>query len=139
MDKALVDSDILSEVAKGMNPSVTARANLYLDQRQVLTFTSISLYEVIYGLLAKGATVQSAKMVLLLSSHDEIVPESQDYRLAAEIRAALHIGGTPIGTADPVIAACGIRRNLTLVTGNTRHYQYVIDAGFTMKLDNWRE
>jgi tRNA(fMet)-specific endonuclease VapC len=57
---------------------------------------------------------------------------------AANIRAAMHLAGTEIGKADPVTAACAFRRDLPIVTGNTKHYQFIGQAGFRLTLENWR-
>jgi len=138
MRKTLLDSDILSEISKGFNQTVLQKASDYLDEHERFSFTSISVYEVLYGLKAKPALKQAERFLSLLAAHEEIVPDAQDYRVAAGIRAAMHLAGTEIGKADPVIAACAFRRNLPLVTGNTRHYQFVIDAGFPLDLENWR-
>lgn len=138
MRKALLDSDILSEISKGFNKTVLQKASDYLDEHNRLSFTSISVYEVLYGIKAKPALKQAERFLLLLADHEEIVPDAQDYRVAADIRAAMHLAGTEIGKADPVMAACAFRRNLPIVTGNTRHYQFVIDAGFPLDLENWR-
>lgn len=137
--KCLLDSDILSEITKGVDPNVVNNANLYLSRYEALTFTSISVYEILWGYKAKPAPIQAQRFLQLAAVHDEIVPEGEDYRLAASIRAALKIAGKEIGRADPVIAACAVRRNLVLITGNTRHYQFVVDVGFPLVMDNWRE
>ena len=139
MRKAILDSDILSEIGKGINVNVLRNASRYLDEHDRLTFTSISVYEVLYGLKAKPATKQAIRFEALLEDHEEIVPESEDYRIAASIRAAMHLGGTPIGKADPVIAACALRQSLPIVTGNVKHYEFIQRAGFAIKIENWRE
>lgn len=139
MTKALLDTDILSEISKAVDQTVLQNAEAYLDERPQLTFTSISVYEVLYGLGVKTATRQMREFLELVQEHEEVTPTASDYRLAADIRAALHRAGTPIGSADPVIAACALARRLPLVTGNTRHYGYVQSAGFPLLLLNWRE
>ena len=105
MRKAILDSDILSEIGKGINANVLRNTSKYLDEHDQLPFTSISVYEVLYGLKAKPATKQAIRFEALLEDHQEIVPESVDYRIAANIRAAMHLAGTLIGKEDPVIAA----------------------------------
>ena len=139
MRRAILDSDILSEIGKGINANVLRHASRYLDEHGQLTFTSISVYEVLYGLKAKPAAQQANRFQTLLEGHDEIVPAAEDYRIAADIRAAMHLAGTPIGKADPVIAACAVRRTLPIVTGNVRHYEYIQQAAFANEIENWRE
>lgn len=138
MTKVLLDTDILSEVSKGVDRQVLRTASDYLNLHPQLTFSSLSVYEVLYGLHVKVASRQITEFLELVADHEEIVPDGDDYRLAAEIRAALHRAGTPIGAADPVIAACAVRRGLPLVTGNTRHHQFIQNAGFPLQLQNWR-
>lgn len=139
MLKSLLDSDILSEITKGLNQTVSRHAELYLSQHTVLTFTSVSVYENLWGYRAKPAPKQAQRFLQLVAVHDEIVPDKEDYRIAADIRAALKIAGKEIGRADPVIAACAYCRNLVLVTGNTKHYQFVVDVGFPLTIENWRD
>ena len=116
-----------------------ARASRYLDEHGNFTFTSISVYEALYGLKAKPAPLQAARFLELVTVQEEILPDETDYRLAADIRAAMHLSGTEIGRADPVIAACAYRRHLAMVTGNTKHYQFIVNAGFPLDIANWRD
>ena len=139
MEKVVLDTDILSDIGKGLSEIVSARASTYLDEHGLLTFTSISVYEVLYGLRAKRASQQANRFLTLIGDHEEIVPQAADYRLAAEMRAAMHIAGTEIGKADPVIAACASRRGLVLATANTKHYRYIANAGFSLAIENWRD
>lgn len=88
--------------------------------------------------MAKPALKQAERFLQLVSVHDEIVPEKEDYRIAAKIRAGLNLAGKEIGKADPVIAACACRRHLVVVTGNTKHYRFVASLGFPLDLENWR-
>ena len=106
--KAILDTDILSEVIKSKNPIVLQNVNAYLDQHAQLTFTSASVFEVLFGLHAKQATRQIKDFLESMAEHEEITPGSIDYRLAAEICAALQRAGTSIGNSDPLIAACAI-------------------------------
>ena len=71
--------------------------------------------------------------------HSEIVPTSEDCLLAARILGTLRRTGKEVGYSDPFIAACAIRRGLAVVTGNQRHFRFVIDAGFPLELRNWRD
>lgn len=139
MVKGILDTDILSEINKAFNQDVAHNATIYLGFHPQLTFTSVSVYEVIYGLRLKKATRQLREFLDSITEHDEIVPESADYRLAAAIRADMQLAGTNIGSHDPLIAACAINRAMPLITGNTRHHSYISDAGYALQLINWRE
>lgn len=139
MRKCLLDSDILSEVSKGIDRTVLANAAHYLDEHGIFTFTSVSVYEGLYGIKAKPAPQQAIRFLQLIAVHEEIVPDKGDYRVAADMRAALHLAGTEIGKADPLIAACAFQRGLVMVTGNKKHYQFIVNAGFSFTISNWRE
>lgn len=129
---------MLSEILKGRNQEVHRRFLSYCKEFSYLEFCSLSVMEILYGLHRKAATVQIQQATALFEANSEIVPYSEDYRLAALISARLDLSGRHIGWFDPIIAACAIQRDMVLVTGNTSHYQSVIDLGFNLKIDNWR-
>ncbi len=137
--KALLDTDILSEIYKGVDQIVAGNAQKYIQQYRQLCFTSVTVHEVLYGYHAKGAAKRAENFLRVVALHEEITPTAQDFRLAAEIRGALQRAGTPIGSLDPLIAACAIERGLPLVTGNTRHHGFIQNAGFSLQLLNWRD
>ena len=139
MPKAVLDTDTLSEVYKAQNPIVLANAKAYLHHHSRLTYTSVSASELLFGLYAKDARKQIRQAKTFLRANEEVVPTSEDYWLVAEINAALKHMGKPIGEGDSMIAAVVINRGLTLVTGNTKHYKFVVDAGFPMRLADWRD
>jgi tRNA(fMet)-specific endonuclease VapC len=78
MRKSLLDSDILSEISKGINQTVLGHATQYLNQHTVLTFTSISVYEGLWGYKAKPAPQQASRFLQLVAVHDEILPDKDD-------------------------------------------------------------
>jgi len=137
--RVVLDTDILSEIYKEQNSIVTAKAQRYLEYHDRLTYTSMTASEVLFGLYAKDAKKQINQAKAFLRAQDELVPGSEDYWLVAEINGALKRMGRPIGEGDTMIAAVVGNRGLTLATGNTNHYQFVIDAGFSLTLENWKE
>ena len=50
MAKALLDTDILSEYLKGHNSTVINHAARYAQEHGIFTFTSVTVYEIVYGL-----------------------------------------------------------------------------------------
>jgi len=56
-------------------------------------------------------------------------------RRYGEVRAELERRGTPIGDADLRIASIALARNLTVVTGNVRHFRKVPG----LAVENWLE
>jgi len=86
-----------------------------------------------------GLSGQAGRFLRLITVHDEILPDKEDYRQAADIRAALKLSGRPIGKADPLIAACAYRRGCVMVSGNIGHHRFIVEAGFPLTLENCRE
>lgn len=139
VDKSLLDTDTLSEIYKGVDDTVGLHAAAYIIEFGELSFTSVSVHEVLFGHYLKGTEKRAKRFLEVFSDHNEIAPAPEDFRLAARIRAALQKSGRPIGQLDPLIAACALGRDLPLVTGNVRHYRFVQECGFPIVLLNWRE
>ena len=134
----LLDTDI-SEVFKAIDLNVIGHARRYAASHYRLPFTSVTVMEVLRGLQRKGAPVQIAKVERIIERNREIVPEPADYRPAARMIGALEGRGTPIGASDPLIAACALNRDLGVATGNTRHFGYIVNVGFPLRLEDWRQ
>jgi predicted nucleic acid-binding protein len=58
--------------------------------------------------------------------------------VAGTIYGELQRAGQTIGRADPMIAGVALRHDLTLVTGNTQHFERIVRLGFGLRLENWR-
>jgi tRNA(fMet)-specific endonuclease VapC len=61
MAKSLLDTDILSEYFKGYNQTVIGHAARYAREHGTFTFTSVTVYEIVYGPELKGAASQLKK------------------------------------------------------------------------------
>ena len=59
MNKALLDTDILSEVAKGIDQNVARNASAYRQAHRFLKLSVISVMEVIQGYSASGDQAES--------------------------------------------------------------------------------
>ena len=123
----LLDTDILSNLLR-RSPStalVTMLASIPPEQQ----FTSsITLGEMVYGAYRleerAGALLQRLEETLLANL--PILPfDASAARRYGEVRAELEGRGTPIGDADLRIASIALDRDLTVVTGNVRHFQKV--------------
>jgi tRNA(fMet)-specific endonuclease VapC len=139
MVKCILDTDILSEYLKGHNPVVIGHAARYAHEHRVFSFTSITVYEIFYGLEAKGAAAQLQKVLAWFQKNDEIAPVQQDYRTAASIRAKATQQGAPLELADCLIAAVAVRLGRPLVTGNSDDFQAIQRIGVKLVIENWRE
>jgi predicted nucleic acid-binding protein len=137
--KAILDTDILSEYLKGHNASVAGRAAAYARDHGVFTFTSVTVYEIVFGLELKGASVQLGKVLAWLNRNEEITPTAADYRDAASIKAAAGRQGYVVELPDCLIAAVALRLDRPLVTGNTGDFRAIQRTGVKLAIENWRD
>jgi tRNA(fMet)-specific endonuclease VapC len=139
VNKSLLDTDILSEVSKGINPIVVGNANAYRKAHGFLTLSVISVMEAIQGYQRIGAANRIQAFRNAIAS-EEILPFYQDAAdLAGQTAGDLDRMGRPIGRCDPMVAAIAIIHGLDLVTGNTAHYQRIHQLGYALPLVNWRK
>lgn len=140
MDRSLLDTDILSEVLKGRDAHVVTRAIAYKQQFGHLTISSITVMEVVKGFHKAGQPASLDRFLTALHSSEILAFDSAAAEIAGKIYGDLERDGQPIGRADVMIAAIALSRNLTLVTGNLRHYERIQVAGYSeLMLSNWRE
>jgi predicted nucleic acid-binding protein len=137
--KVILDTDILSEYLKGYNFAVAGRAAAYAKEHGVFTFTSITVFEIVYGLELKQASTQLAKLLAWLDLNEEITPIAADYRSAASIKAAAQRQGSVVEFPDCLIAAIAVRVDRPLVTGNTEDFRAIQRTGVKLAIENWRD
>jgi tRNA(fMet)-specific endonuclease VapC len=138
MDKALLDTDTLSELTKGKNANVAAKAAAYHAAVGRFTLSVFSVLEVVKGYHRMGRPDRIARFLAGIAGDEVLTLGVSTAELAGRIFADLELAGRPIGRIDPMIAAIAIEHGLTLVTGNTAHYRYIQQAGYPLKLDDWR-
>ena len=136
--KAILDTDILSEYLKGHNAAVAGRAAGYAEDHGVFTFTSVTVYEIVYGLELKGASYQLSKVMAWLKQNEEITPVDADYIAAAAIKATARKQGSVVELPDCLIASVAVRLDLPLITGNTGDFRAVHKTGVNLAIENWR-
>jgi tRNA(fMet)-specific endonuclease VapC len=139
MVKSVLDTDILSEYFKGRNQTVIGHAARYARQHGTFTFTSVTVYEIVYGLELKGAASQLEKALTWLNQNEQITPTSADYLAAATIKATARKQGSILELPGCLIAAIAVRLGMPLVTGNTEDFQAIQKTGINLTLQNWRE
>jgi tRNA(fMet)-specific endonuclease VapC len=131
---ALLDTDILSAVMR-KNPLATERARSYLEVHRQFTFSVITRYEVLRGLLVKGAARQLAAFDKLCAT-SRVLPLTDSIIVqAATIYADLHRRGELISDADILIAATAIAHGLVVATNNETHFRRIRD----LQVLNWLE
>jgi tRNA(fMet)-specific endonuclease VapC len=138
MDKALLDTDIFSEVLKGIDPQVAAQATAYRAIFGRYTISAITVLEIVKGLHKMQREDRVQQFLDGLTAVDVLTLDVPAAQLAGRVYADLERTGQPIGRADPIIAAIAMRHDLVLITGNQAHYARVQSLGYSLKLDNWR-
>ena len=131
----LLDTDTLSNhMKRGASPNLVAKlATVPVDAQFT---TSITLGELLYGAYRRSehSSVLLASIESVLTLNLAILPfDAAAARLYGTLRADLERMGTPLAEADLRIAAIALAENLTLVTGNMRHFQRVPGLRF----ENW--
>jgi tRNA(fMet)-specific endonuclease VapC len=120
--RSLFDTDIVSEINKNKNPAVAQKAFTYLSRYGTFTLSLITRYEVLRGLIAKGAPRQRAKFETFCQHH-QVLPLSDDIIvIAAGLWARLRKVGQPIEDNDILIAATALHHNLPVATRNVAHF-----------------
>jgi tRNA(fMet)-specific endonuclease VapC len=138
MNKALLDTDILSEVSKGINPIVVGNANACRKAHGFLTLSVISVMEAIQGYQRIGAANRIQAFRNAIAAEEILLFDHDAADLAGQIAGDLDRVGRPIGRCDPMVAAIAIIHGLELVTGNTAHYQRIDQLGYQLTLVKWR-
>ena len=139
MGKLLLDTDILSEYLKGHDQTVAKNAAAYARQHRVFTFTSVTVYEIVYGLQLKSAASQLKKALAWRDQNEQITPAHADYLAAATTKARARKQGSILELPDCLIAAVAVRLQMPLVTGNTGVVQAIQKTGIDLTIENWRE
>ena len=100
------------------------------------SITSITLGEVLFGVEKRGSRQLRERVERIIVRGFSV--RSFDRRAAeayGPLRLALEHAGEPIGEPDMRIASIALSRDLTLVTGNVRHFERVPG----LRVENWLE
>jgi tRNA(fMet)-specific endonuclease VapC len=138
LNKALLDTDILSEIIKGVDRTVAVNATSYRRAFGHDTLSAVSVMEIVQGFQKNQSTRRLQSFLASLVTQEVISFDEVDGELAGRIAGELDRVGRPIGAADSMIAAVAIGQGLDLVTGNTAHFQRVQQLGYSLTLANWR-
>jgi tRNA(fMet)-specific endonuclease VapC len=138
LNKALLDTDTLSEIGKGIDPNIARNATAYRRAFGRYTLSVVTVMEIVSGHQRKQAAERIARFLAAIAQA-EVIPFDQDAaELAGRITGDLHRTSQTIGMADPMIAAIAITNGLELVTGNTGHFQRIQQLGYQLTVVNWR-
>ena len=139
MDKALLDTDIFSEIMKGIDQKVVEKSIIYHEIFGYYTLSVITVIEIVKGFHKSQREEYIKRFVDRLSTVELLTLDLRSSELAGRIYADLERTGQTIGRADPMIAAIALHQDLTLITGNLPHYKRIQSLGYDLKLDNWRK
>jgi tRNA(fMet)-specific endonuclease VapC len=122
VDKSLLDTDIFSEILKGINPDVISKATAYRSVFGQYKISVITVMEIVKGFHKLQREDRIQQFLAGLTTVELLSLDAQSAELAGRIYADLERSGQPIGRADPMVAAIALRHGLVLVTGNLSHY-----------------
>ena len=128
----LLDTDILSAIMR-RDARATARARVYLAQQRRFSFSVITRYEVLRGLLAKGATRQEEAFERLCAASEVLPLTNEIARRAAAVYATLRGQGRLIGDADILIGATALVHGYAVSTHNEAHLARIP----SLTIENW--
>jgi tRNA(fMet)-specific endonuclease VapC len=130
----LFDTDVLSHVLKKRRSAALMERLKATPQASQFT-SAVNLAEIYFGVFRKEGRTD-----LLRYYEDEIFSrltilpfDRESARIFGRIKAEIEQKGLPRFEADLQIAAVAIANNLTLVSGNTRHYSGIPG----LRVENW--
>ena len=133
----LLDTDILSNLMRRA-PSTTLIAKLASVPVEQQFTCSITLGELIYGacrLRTRTRNLLEQLEGILLPNLPVLPFDAAAARRYGEVRAELEGHGVLLGDANLRIGAIALARGLTVVTGNTLHFQRIPG----LPIENWLE
>jgi predicted nucleic acid-binding protein len=133
----LLDTDILSNLLKPVPSSALIVRMARVPPEQQFT-SSITFGEMLYGAYKRPdrTTLLLQRFQASVLPHFEVLPfDTAAAWRYGEVRALLEQRGTVVADADLRIASIALARELTMVTGNVRHFRYVPN----LTIDNWLE
>lgn len=138
MNPSLLDTDIYSEILKAKNRKIVERSNEYRDQFERFSLSVATVYELVSGLQRAQLTRRLEALYNALDAEEILPINTQAATIAGNIHGDLVRPGQNIGRADPLIAAIAIQHDLTLITGNTQHFERIVRLGYPLRMDDWR-
>lgn len=132
----LFDTDILSNILK-KNPSPTLLRRIAIIPSDQQFTSTITVGEMIYGAYKSGRPsyfLEKLDKLVLPNVNILSFDEASAYTYG-KLRAEIEKKGTPLTEPDLRIASIAITYNLTIVSGNVRHFFKIPGV----KVENWIE
>lgn len=134
MTPALLDTDMLSEIIKLRNQTVTQHALAYSQQFGQLTFSAMTRYEIIRGYKQQNATTQIARFTTFCQNSVILPVADAIFDRASDLWAFARLNGHPHKDADLIIAATALEHQRILATGNLRDFAWIPG----LQIEDWR-
>lgn len=133
--KYLFDTDTLSELLRRAPSTALLRrmAATPVDDQATSSITAGELWYGAYRVRDRAADLAERIERTLLPNLPVLAFDIDAARIYGGLRADLERAGTPIGDADLRIASIALVHDLTVVTGNVRHFERVRD----LPVENW--
>jgi tRNA(fMet)-specific endonuclease VapC len=129
------DTDVLSAVLRREPPLALLRRLAQVAPAEQAT-TTITLGELLYGAARRGSERLVERVREVLTMATVILPfDTEAAEVYGPLRAELERQGKRLDEPDLRIASIALSRELTLVTGNVRHFKRVPG----LELENWLE
>jgi tRNA(fMet)-specific endonuclease VapC len=127
------DTDVLSATMRRHPPLALIRRLAAVPAARQHT-TAITAGELLYGVARTRREDLVGRVRALLESAITVLPfDSAAAAAYGDLRAALERAGRPLDDPDLRIASIAVARDLTLVTGNGRHFDRVP----SLRVENW--
>ncbi len=127
------DTDVLSATIR-RDPSLPLIRRLAQVPPTDQFTTAITMGELLYGAARRDSKRLNEQVRDLLRGALAILPfDEAAAAVYGPLRASLESNGQPLAEPDLRIASIALSRDLTLVTGNTRHFDRVPD----LRVENW--
>lgn len=131
-----LDTDVASAILRpgAGPPNLARRLGVLLPESQFTT--SITLGELLYGARKRRSEALEKDIERLFAGDIQVVPfDDLAAGVYADIRVELEAAGRRLEDPDLRIAAICLAHDLTLVTGNVRHFERVPE----LRVENWLE
>ncbi len=121
-----LDTNTVIGIMTGRSAPVVQRLRGQVTRGTRILIPAIVVYELRFGAARSARRIANDQAIdSFLAPFETPSFDTDDATEAADIRAHLHRGGTPIGPYDVLIAAQARRRGATLVTANVREFRRV--------------
>jgi tRNA(fMet)-specific endonuclease VapC len=133
----ILDTDVLSAMSARHCPAQLAER--LTDARGAIYTTAVNWAEVCYGIARRptgeGTRLRERYEELVLPLLDILHFDEASAELYANLRVGLERRGERLPDADLMVASIALRHEMTLVSGNTRHFARIPG----LKVENWLE